>query len=79
MPKVNLCVPPAQKALRSELRASHGDMVGLMEIGTIIGIKNRSIIHEFVEGLRGYEIGKRTKWKTTDIADRLWEARHESY
>lgn len=76
MPRVNVCIPPAQKAIRDDLRGLYGYTMNLTQIGEVLGLKWDSA-NKWVEGLTAYNINGRRKFRTIDIADRLWGDRIE--
>ena len=74
MPRVNVGIPQAQKAIRDDLRGLYGGMMTITQVGEVLGLKWDSAT-KWVEGVTTYNINGRRKFRTIDIADRLWESK----
>ena len=60
-----------QLEIEMDLRSRHKGMMNISEIAEELGLTNRQITAEFVEGLPSYLVGHRRKWRIADIARRL--------
>lgn len=76
MPRANVGIPYAQKAIRDDCRGLYGCMMSITDVGDLLGLKWDSA-NKWVEGLTAYNINGRRKYRTIDIADKLWGSRYE--
>ena len=77
MPRVNIGISPQQKAIRNDCRGLYGGMMSVSDVGELLGLKWDST-NKWLEGLTAYNINGRRKYRTIDIADRLWGDRIEN-
>ena len=77
MPRVRLDVPAEQRKIEADLTehctggARYADMT---QIGRYLGIENRRIVAEFLDGLPCFQRGTKKKWRVDDLAARILEA-----
>lgn len=77
MPRVRLAVPAEQRKIEADLTehctggARYADMT---QIGRYLGIENRRIVAEFLDGLPCLQRGTKKKWRVDDLAARILEA-----
>jgi len=77
MPRQKL--PEDLKSLIEEFRSRYGGMMSKTEIGLEMGVENRNTIGKRIAGLPHYKFENGfKKWRTCDVAHRIWEARDET-
>lgn len=62
-----------QLEIEEDIRSRHPGMLTMADVGAELGVKNRSTIRRFLEGLPSYEISGRRRWRISDVAKRLCE------
>lgn len=68
-------VPIEQKEIAAELRSVYGGMMTAADVGTEIGVKHHSAYEAFLIGVPFYVINNRKRYKTSDIAKKIYESR----
>lgn len=76
MPRVRLAVPAEQREIENDMmqHCTGGARYATMEqVGSYIGVKNRRIIAEFLDGMPCWQRGGKRKWRVDDIAAKILE------
>ena len=74
MPKVRaLGVPAKQRELEEIIKEQYGNMLVAADIGHFLNIKNPRVLNEFVSGIPGHIVVRRTKYFAADVAKKLYE------
>ena len=74
MPKVRaLGVPAKQRELEEIIKEQYGNMLVAADIGHFLNIKNPRVLNEFVAGIPGHVVVRRTKYFAADVAKKLYE------
>lgn len=71
-------IPEGEKAISAELREIYGGCMTLTDVMNEIGVKHAKPAKEFVEGIPATRINRRLRWRTADVARRLYECREET-
>lgn len=74
MPKVRaLGVPDKQRELENTIKEQYGNMLVAADVGHFLNIKNPRVLNEFLEGIPGHTVVRRTKYFAFDVAKKLYE------
>lgn len=61
--------------LTADLRNTYSDMMTQSQVGNAVGIRNREMQKAFCIGLQGFQIGSRIKYRTCDVAEKIYANR----
>lgn len=65
-------IPPEEREIREQLFDRYGGYLSRIDVQTVIGTRNQSVLSEWLSDVPYTTIGKRRKWSAAAIARKLW-------